>query len=63
MRVTGIFNYATYPDKAAVCEILGFGKPPEAYRSFREGRLPPAAVRIGTSVFVGALGQDVGHGQ
>jgi hypothetical protein len=30
VRVTEIFNYATYPDKAAVYEILGFGKPPEA---------------------------------
>jgi hypothetical protein len=29
VRVTEIFNYATYPDKAAVYEILGFGKPPE----------------------------------
>jgi 4-hydroxy-tetrahydrodipicolinate reductase len=24
-----MFNYATYPDQAAVYEILGFGKPPE----------------------------------
>jgi hypothetical protein len=30
VRVTEMFNYATYPDKAAVYEILGFGKPPEA---------------------------------
>jgi hypothetical protein len=30
IRVTEMFNYATYPDKAAVYEILGFGKPPEA---------------------------------
>jgi hypothetical protein len=29
VRVTEIFNYATYPDKSAVYEILGFGKPPE----------------------------------
>jgi hypothetical protein len=29
IRVTEMFNYATYPDKAAVYEILGFGKPPE----------------------------------
>ena len=29
VRVTEMFNYATYPDKAAVYEILGFGKPPE----------------------------------
>ena len=29
VRVTEMFNYATYPDKAAVFEILGFGKPPE----------------------------------
>ncbi|OBJ57376.1 dihydrodipicolinate reductase [Mycobacterium sp. 1423905.2] len=29
VRVTEIFNYATYPDPAAVYEILGFGKPPE----------------------------------
>jgi hypothetical protein len=30
VRATEIFNYATYPDKSAVYEILGFGKPPEA---------------------------------
>ncbi|BCQ11085.1 dihydrodipicolinate reductase [Mycobacterium heckeshornense] len=30
VRVTEIFNYATYPDRSAVYEILGFGKPPEA---------------------------------
>jgi 2,4-diaminopentanoate dehydrogenase len=30
IRVTEMFNYATYPDKAAVYEILGFGQPPEA---------------------------------
>ena len=29
IRVTEMFNYATYPDRAAVYEILGFGKPPE----------------------------------
>src|SRR6516162_4522973 len=29
IRVTEMFNYATYPDKAAVYEILGFGKSPE----------------------------------
>jgi 4-hydroxy-tetrahydrodipicolinate reductase len=29
IRVTEMFNYATYPDKTAVYEILGFGKPPE----------------------------------
>ncbi|ORW00357.1 dihydrodipicolinate reductase [Mycobacterium kyorinense] len=29
VRVTEMFNYATYPDKEAVYEILGFGKPPE----------------------------------
>src|ERR1700744_4922707 len=29
VRVTEMFNYATYPDKGAVYEILGFGKPPE----------------------------------
>ncbi|WP_082929789.1 dihydrodipicolinate reductase [Mycobacterium sp. 1164966.3] len=29
VRVTEMFNYATYPDKDAVYEILGFGKPPE----------------------------------
>jgi 2,4-diaminopentanoate dehydrogenase len=28
VRVTEMFNYATYPDKGAVYEILGFGKPP-----------------------------------
>ena len=33
VRVTEMFNYATYPDKAAVYEILGFGKPPE-YTAF-----------------------------
>jgi 2,4-diaminopentanoate dehydrogenase len=33
VRVTEMFNYATYPDKAAVYEILGFGKPPE-YQAF-----------------------------
>ncbi len=46
VRVTGIFNYATYPDKAAVYEILGFGKPPEAYRWFGEGTLPMPALRV-----------------
>jgi 2,4-diaminopentanoate dehydrogenase len=29
IRMTEMFNYATYPDKEAVYEILGFGKPPE----------------------------------
>jgi hypothetical protein len=29
IRVTEMFNYATYPDQTAVYEILGFGKPPE----------------------------------
>ncbi|MCW2649813.1 MAG: putative dihydrodipicolinate reductase-like protein [Mycobacterium sp.] len=29
IRVTEMFNYATYPDNDAVYEILGFGKPPE----------------------------------
>ncbi|WP_198530384.1 MULTISPECIES: dihydrodipicolinate reductase [Mycobacteroides] len=29
VRVTEMFNYATYPDEGAVYEILGFGKPPE----------------------------------
>jgi 4-hydroxy-tetrahydrodipicolinate reductase len=29
VRVTEMFNYATYPDKSAVYEILGFGQPPE----------------------------------
>lgn len=33
VRVTEMFNYATYPDRAAVYEILGFGKPPE-YAAF-----------------------------
>lgn len=33
VRVTEMFNYATYPDKAAVYEILGFGQPPE-YQAF-----------------------------
>jgi 2,4-diaminopentanoate dehydrogenase len=33
IRVTELFNYATYPDQAAVYEILGFGKPPE-YAAF-----------------------------
>ncbi|MDT5017726.1 MAG: hypothetical protein QOD39_3886 [Mycobacterium sp.] len=29
IRVTEMFNYATYPDPTAVYDILGFGKPPE----------------------------------
>ncbi|MGH3722855.1 MAG: NAD(P)H-dependent amine dehydrogenase family protein [Mycobacterium sp.] len=29
IRITEMFNYATYPDTGAVYEILGFGKPPE----------------------------------
>ena len=29
VRVTEMFNYATYPDAGAVYEILGFGKSPE----------------------------------
>ena len=29
IRVTEMFNYATYPDTTAVYDILGFGKPPE----------------------------------
>lgn len=33
VRVTEMFNYATYPDRFAVYEILGFGKPPE-YQAF-----------------------------
>ena len=33
VRVTEMFNYAIYPDRAAVYEILGFGKPPE-YQAF-----------------------------
>jgi 4-hydroxy-tetrahydrodipicolinate reductase len=33
IRVTEMFNYATYPDATAVYDILGFGKPPE-YAAF-----------------------------
>lgn len=33
VRMTEMFNYATYPDRAAVYEILGFGKPPD-YQAF-----------------------------
>jgi 2,4-diaminopentanoate dehydrogenase len=33
IRVTELFNYATYPDKTAVYDILGFGQPPE-YAAF-----------------------------
>jgi 2,4-diaminopentanoate dehydrogenase len=33
VRVTEMFNYATYPDKSAVYEILGFGQVPE-YQAF-----------------------------
>lgn len=29
VRVTEMFNYATYPDGGAVYDVLGFGKPPE----------------------------------
>jgi hypothetical protein len=29
VRVTEMFNYATYPDKSAVYEILGFGQQPD----------------------------------
>jgi 2,4-diaminopentanoate dehydrogenase len=29
VRVTELFNYATYPDATAVYDILGFGKPPD----------------------------------
>jgi hypothetical protein len=29
IRVTEMFNYATYPDATAVYDILGFGKPPQ----------------------------------
>jgi 2,4-diaminopentanoate dehydrogenase len=29
VRVTELFNYATYPDRTAVYDILGFGKPPD----------------------------------
>ncbi|WP_084249910.1 NAD(P)H-dependent amine dehydrogenase family protein [Mycobacterium avium] len=29
VRVTEMFNYATYPDASAVYEILGFGQPPD----------------------------------
>jgi 4-hydroxy-tetrahydrodipicolinate reductase len=29
IRVTEMFNYGTYPDREAVYEILGFGKPPD----------------------------------
>jgi hypothetical protein len=29
IRVTEMFNYATYPDRSAVYDILGFGKPQE----------------------------------
>lgn len=36
VRVTEMFNYATYPDQAAVYEILGFGKPPE-FAAFAAG--------------------------
>lgn len=31
VRVTEMFNYATYPDPEAVYEILGFGKPPDDF--------------------------------
>ncbi|WP_216897760.1 NAD(P)H-dependent amine dehydrogenase family protein [Nocardia alni] len=33
VRITEMFNYGTYPDAAAVYEVLGFGKPPE-YQAF-----------------------------
>jgi 2,4-diaminopentanoate dehydrogenase len=33
IRVTEMFNYATYPDRSAVYDILGFGQPPE-YAAF-----------------------------
>ncbi len=33
IRITELFNYGTYPDATAVCEVLGFGKPPE-YQAF-----------------------------
>ena len=29
VRVTEMFNYATYPDRSAVYEILGFGQQPD----------------------------------
>ena len=41
IRVTEMFNYATYPDASAVYEILGFGKPPE----FALSPPPPACSR------------------
>ena len=45
MRVTEMFNYATYPDEAAVYEILGFGKPPEFTRV--RGHTRRVHVRLG----------------
>lgn len=33
VRVTEMFNYATYPDSSAVYDILGFGRPPD-YQAF-----------------------------
>lgn len=37
VRVTEMFNYATYPDASAVYEILGFGQPPD-YPAFAAQR-------------------------
>ena len=58
VRVTEMFNYATYPDKAAVYEILGFGKPPEftafaatpGVFTFGRARSAPASRGLGTKI-------------
>jgi 4-hydroxy-tetrahydrodipicolinate reductase len=43
IRVTEMFNYATYPDATAVYDILGFGKAPEESRSRRHRACSPSA--------------------
>ena len=43
IRVTEMFNYATYPDATAVYDILGFGKPPEEVPFAATPAYPPSA--------------------
>jgi 2,4-diaminopentanoate dehydrogenase len=56
VRVTEMFNYATYPDKAAVYEILGFGKPPE----FQAFAATPGVFTFGWGPVLHQLGAGLG---
>jgi hypothetical protein len=56
IRVTEMFNYATYPDQTAVYEILGFGKPPE----FAAFAATPGVFTVGWGPVIHQLADGLG---